>query len=229
MTKYIPLLELVILWVSARWVFQGIYEVLTLFGFSRNNSIKILALIFLPGTLLHELSHFLAAEGLGVRAGNFIILPKDEGHGIKMGSVRVEKTDPVRSFFIGIAPLIMGILFLSTIFFGIEYLQSQNLPLKYSLILYTVGGYSLFVIVNMMFSSKKDLEACVEFIGLVAIIFAVLFFWGGDVWIQIQNVLKKEAVEEVLRLLSWILLFPIGINVSVVVISSLMKKVIIRH
>ena len=80
-----------------------------------------------------------------------------------------------------------------------------------------------------MFSSKKDLEACIEFIGFILIIFAVLFFWGGDVWIQIQNVLKKEAVEEVLRLLSWILLFPIGINVSVVVISSLMKKVIIRH
>lgn len=229
MTKFLPLLELVILWVSARWVFQGIYEVLTLFGFSRNNSIKILALIFLPGTLLHELSHFLAAEGLGVRAGGFTILPKDEGHGIKMGSVRVEKTDPIRSFFIGIAPLITGILFLSAIFFGIEYAQSQNLPFRFELILYVVGGYSLFVIVNMMFSSKKDLEACIEFIGFLIIIFAVLFFWGGDAWIQIQNVFEKEIVAQVLRLLTWILLFPIGINVSVILVASLMKRVIARR
>lgn len=229
MTKFIPIVELVILWVSARWVFQGMYDVLVFSGLSRKSSVRILAFIFLPGTLLHELSHFLAAEGLGVRAGDFTIFPKDEGHGIKMGSVRVERTDPVRSFFIGIAPLVTGVLFLSAIFFGIEYAQSQNLLLRYELILYTVGGYSLFVIVNMMFSSKKDLEACVEFIGFLIIIFAVLFFWGGDVWIQIQNIFEKEVVIQVLRLLSWILLFPIGINVSVIIVSGLMKKMIARR
>ena len=229
MTNFLPIVELVILWVSARWVFQGMYDVLVFSGVSRNSSVKILAFIFLPGTLLHELSHFLAAEGLGVRAGGFTILPKDEGRGIKMGSVKVEKTDPIRSFFIGIAPLVTGILFLSAIFFGIEYAQSQNLPFRFELILYVAGGYSLFVIVNMMFSSKKDLEACVEFIGFLIIISCVLFFWGGDIWIYIQNVFEKEVVMQVLRLLSWILLFPIGINVSVIIVSGLMKKMIARR
>ena len=91
------------------------------------------------------------------------------------------------------------------------------------------GGYSLFVIVNMMFSSKKDLEACVEFIGFLIIISCVLFFWGGDIWIYIQNVFEKEVVMQVLRLLSWILLFPIGINVSVIIVSGLMKKMMVRR
>src|SRR3989344_5311207 len=134
------LCELVLLWMLAKFVFQKMYDVLRLFHFSRKNAIFFLAFLFLPGTFLHEIAHYLTASGFGVRAGNFTIFPKEEEGHIKMGSVHVEKTDFIRAFFIGIAPFIVGILFLSGILFGMEFLRSENMPVLHKMLLYVAGG-----------------------------------------------------------------------------------------
>jgi hypothetical protein len=74
----------------------------------------IFALIFFPGVLLHELSHFLAAKLLGVRTGRFSIFPQPLPNGrLRLGYVETESGGSVRDAIIGAAPLVTGCLFVA--------------------------------------------------------------------------------------------------------------------
>lgn len=77
-------------------------------------TIALFSLLFLPGVLLHETSHYLTAKILGVRTGRFTVIPQavKEG-GLVLGSVEVEKTDILRDSLIGLAPIITGTLFIA--------------------------------------------------------------------------------------------------------------------
>lgn len=77
-------------------------------------TIAIFSMIFFPGVFLHELSHFLMAKLLGVRTGKFSLLPKslDTGH-LQLGYVETEQTDILRDSLIGLAPIIVGTLFVA--------------------------------------------------------------------------------------------------------------------
>ena len=72
-------------------------------------------IIFLPGTIIHELSHWIVAEILQVRTGTITIFPdlEDQHNGQqRLGSVATITTDPFRGFLIGIAPFFIGLLIL---------------------------------------------------------------------------------------------------------------------
>jgi hypothetical protein len=72
-------------------------------------SMILFALLFLPGVLLHELSHYLMAKLLFVPTGRFSILPRDLRNGtLQLGYVETAKTGLLREFLIGIAPLLAG-------------------------------------------------------------------------------------------------------------------------
>src|SRR5512142_3213793 len=72
-------------------------------------SLGMFSLLFFPGVLLHELSHFLMARLLGVRTGRFSLLPSVvEGGKLRLGFVETAETDLVRDALIGTAPLITG-------------------------------------------------------------------------------------------------------------------------
>jgi hypothetical protein len=72
-------------------------------------SIILFSLLFLPGVLLHELSHFLMAKLLFIRTGRFSILPREMPYGqLQLGYVEIEKVDPIRETLVGVAPLLTG-------------------------------------------------------------------------------------------------------------------------
>ncbi|MDA8433120.1 MAG: hypothetical protein M0Z60_09180 [Nitrospiraceae bacterium] len=60
---------------------------------------------FFPGTVLHELAHYVTALLLG-RAEGFSVSPKREGNTYVLGSVRSTTRYRVLSSFIALAPLI---------------------------------------------------------------------------------------------------------------------------
>ena len=114
----------------------------------------VYAIILLPGTIIHELSHWLTAELLRVPTGEIKLLPslnvKDEGEH-NLGSVKTAKSDPFRGFLIGTAPLITGIatlIFLARVF---RDLPKTNLDWKILLV-----GYLIFIISNSMMTSRQD-------------------------------------------------------------------------
>jgi hypothetical protein len=72
-------------------------------------TITLFSVMFLPGVLVHEISHFLMAKLLGVRTGRISLLPQPLPNGrLQLGFVETAPTDLVRDVLIGSTPLIVG-------------------------------------------------------------------------------------------------------------------------
>jgi hypothetical protein len=174
----------------------------------------VLAVLFLPGTFVHELSHYLMAVILRVRVGKFTLFPKAFTDQIILGSVSIVKTDPIRRFLIGIAPFIVGTLML---LIGIDQMYIfkesfiSNLPMLILLF------YIIFTVSNTMFSSKKDLEGAVELIFAAALIFGVLYLIG----FRAPNIPLNIALLEKACL---ILLIPLTINALIIIFAGFLNK-----
>jgi hypothetical protein len=99
---------LVLLLVTERWIHRHLQGVMLLLTGDTESAVTLYALPLLPGIVLHELSHALAAILLGVRVGRISIKPKRAGQRVQLGFVPVEKTDAFRASLIGLAPLLTG-------------------------------------------------------------------------------------------------------------------------
>jgi hypothetical protein len=74
----------------------------------------LFAMIFFPGVLLHELSHFLSATLLGVATGRFSLIPQAQPDGkLRLGYVETATGGFVRDALIGAAPLVTGSAFVA--------------------------------------------------------------------------------------------------------------------
>ena len=74
-----------------------------------NAALGIFSLLFLPGVLLHETSHYLIARLLGVRTGRFSLMPQVLPDGrLQLGFVETAPADLLRDGLIGAAPLVTG-------------------------------------------------------------------------------------------------------------------------
>ncbi len=139
---------------------------LLIFGSARHGVI-FYSFIFLPGTIIHELSHWLVAELLQVRTGEITIFPDLEGetNSQRLGSVATAKSDPLRGFLIGLAPFLsgLGILLVLGQLFTWDLLWWQL-----SLVIYGVA-----VIGNSMMISREDRRTwpfIVVFFALIGIL-----------------------------------------------------------
>lgn len=132
---------------------QLVYELsglsMLLFGRARPG-VWFYSLLVLPGTILHELSHWLVAEILQVRTGEITILPNfdTEGGRERLGSVETARSDPLRGFLIGLAPFVTGLAILMVLghLFTLELLWWQ----------YVLTIYGVVVIGNSMMISAED-------------------------------------------------------------------------
>jgi hypothetical protein len=77
-------------------------------------AVALFSLLFFPGVLLHELSHFVLARLLRVPTGRFSVLPRPLPDGrLQLGYVEVARSDPLRDALVGAAPLMAGGLFVA--------------------------------------------------------------------------------------------------------------------
>ena len=85
---------------------QGIFLLLT---HRVDLAVVLFSLLFFPGVLLHESSHYLMARLLRVKTGGISLIPRTKDGGkLQMGYVETAKTDWVRDALIGMAPLLVG-------------------------------------------------------------------------------------------------------------------------
>lgn len=101
-------------------------------------TVALFSLLFLPGTLLHEFSHFMAAVFLGVKTGKFSLLPQTLPDGrLRLGYIETARADPLRDALIGAAPLAIGMSL-------IAYIAAQKLHMILLWDTLRTGQFSLF-------------------------------------------------------------------------------------
>lgn len=194
---------------------------------SRFLSINFLSFLFLPGVIIHELSHLLIAAILLVPVGHMEFKPKKSEGGLKLGSIEIGQTDPVRRSIIGFAPVFGGIMIVVGIVYffvsNILFFQDKNPYFFLAVILAIL--YLLFAISNTMFSSKKDMEGTVEILLTLLIIASAAYFLGFRPSFDfVQNLLTKEILEAV-RTSTLFLLTPIIIDLLILGVIRLFKRV----
>ena len=179
-------LELLVLFCLSRALTSGLSLLFHKIFKSQRISVWLIAIIFLPGTIIHEFSHAIMAKFLFVHVGKMELVPRLNGESLKLGSVEVGKTDLIRNFFIGIAPFVTGLSLLLLILYISFSKNIVGLNLMTGVVLYFI-----FVISNTMYSSKKDMEGAVEFFLLLVAPVLVLYFLGvripGISWGLIEN------------------------------------------
>lgn len=212
-------LELLFLFFLSKQLTRSLSLFLYTLKFNQTACTIIIAILFLPGTVIHELAHLLMAHLLFVPTGAISLLPKLEGSSIRMGSVVVAKTDRFRSLLIGVAPFVVGltILFFSFVLF-LPNLHSFN----YWLIILFV--YVLFVMTNSMFSSKRDLEGA-GLLGIVCILaIGSLYIFDIHLLSQLQILLSIVPQSSLLTAIDY-LAIPIALDIGSIIVLRLLIRI----
>lgn len=93
-----------------RWLHQHIQAFVIMLTGNSGWALRLLFYLLLPGILLHEASHYVAAKLLLVRTGKVTIGIRNlNSSRSSLGSVTIDRTDPVRESLIGVAPFLVGV------------------------------------------------------------------------------------------------------------------------
>jgi hypothetical protein len=196
-----PLLWLIVLFTPLlsvkRWLSRHLQGVGLLFFGNHEGATALHYIVLLPGVVLHEFSHWLAAKLVGVRTAGISLMPQvKRGGTVRLGAVKVGKSDPLRESWIGIAPFIGGtvaILLLASWQFGVE-LQPV---LSLELVLHTVASslrapdallwlYLVFSISNAMLPSESDRQPWLSALIFLGVVAAIVYISGASVRIPVQ-------------------------------------------
>lgn len=172
------LLSLFLLYFSGRSLLFQLTHLVHRTGGSRRFLIVLWSLIFLPGTIIHELSHFFLAILVGARTGKIEIFPEfldmdDEGGGVALGSVQTQKLNILQGVLVGLAPFFVGLGLM--VWLGSLILLSFTSSDYVSLFL---QSYLFFTISNSFFPSRSDLVHVVPAAITVVIIVAIAWLIG---------------------------------------------------
>ncbi|MFQ5407983.1 MAG: hypothetical protein ACE5FI_06110 [Anaerolineales bacterium] len=175
-----------------RWITRHIQIIFQLLVQHDQIAIVLNQLLFIPGVLVHETSHWLMAKLVGARTVGFSIWPQRQDDGtLRMGFVQTERVDFVREALIGVAPLLAGsgvVVLISysrlaagdvggALALGDLALAAERLRLADTRDL-LVWLYFLFTLSNTMLPSASDRRAWPTVVLLLAILGGLLAYLG---------------------------------------------------
>lgn len=214
------LFEIIFLFVCSRLLTNSLAHLLMRLTRSKTLTINIISFLFLPGVVVHEFSHFLSATFLFVKTGEIEFIPQITDGGVKLGSVGIAGTDPIRRAIIGFAPVIIGIGIITTVlfyFFNGKF-GEIGFNLKTLLVLYVV-----FEIGNTMFSSRKDLEGTLELLAVLAVFLIAFYLIGFRIPAGFTRMIFSYRNIELVKQGNLLLLAPILIDLLVIGGMRLLK------
>jgi hypothetical protein len=209
------LLQIVILFFISRKVQRYVSRLFHYLTKSKKFSAYFFAILFLPGTYIHEFSHLITSLVLFVPVGKLELIPKLEGNELKLGSVSIGKTDFIRRFIIGISPLIFGVIILIAIVAA-----GVSEPAGKSWWEYLIYLYLVFTISNTMFMSRRDMEGGWKVILAFFLVFLLLYLAGFRATVTGDSFLYSENFIQILKTANLYLLFPVVLDFVIVLIGK---------
>lgn len=195
--SWTPLLALIVTLLPLlgvkRWITRSLQELSVRWTGDVQVALVIYFVLVLPGVVIHEVSHWLMANLLGVRVNRFRLGPVRQGRSkrVSLGSVRVGKVDPVRASLIGLAPLLGAsavILLIGNLVLGVDELAGivasggpagvwTALQEAMQVPDFWLWLYLIFAISNAMLPSQSDMSAVrpvLIFLGVAAVVLLVV-------------------------------------------------------
>lgn len=217
------------------WLVQRVHQELQALFFLLTNhravAVYLFQILLLPGVILHELSHFLAASLLGVRVRHFSLRPEIQGEKIQMGAVVIDKPDFMRGLLIGLAPLILGsvavVLIGQQVFDVGAVIEAARVNGSQGILQAVQAAfrvndawiwlYLIFAISNAMLPSQSDRESLGPVATFIAAVVATLALAGLGPKLMAA---LTEPMEQALSLL--LMAFGITLFVDVVFVAIIL-------
>jgi len=228
MSALLVLLGLTLLLFTKRSMTGQLTHLIHRLGGGQRGVIITWSLIFLPGTLIHEVSHFLLAAFTGARTGRIEIFPEyleeeaeeELDRQVTLGYVQTQRLNPIQGFLVGTAPFLLGLPFIILLSFLIRDAYAAG---DYRLLI--PYGYLFFTIGNSFFPSTTDIKQAIPLV-VVSVIFAVLawIFLGFRFMFT-----PTPFVQNLLSVLSGALFLSVVLNLVIIAILSVSNQVLRRH
>jgi hypothetical protein len=175
----------------------------TLLLLTRRSDVSILffSILFFPGVLLHETSHYLMAKLLGVKTVRFSLIPQTSTDGrIQLGYVETNRTDLIRDALIGAAPFIAGCFFVAfagVSMLGLDSIWQAIFPIDFELLTervlalsnqpdFWIWLYLTVAVSSTMLPSESDRRAWFPIAFGVTIFILLLYFLGMGDWLFVK-------------------------------------------
>ncbi len=190
-----------------RWLHQHIQGLTFVVTGDPGCAVRFLFILLLPGIILHEGSHWVVANLLGVRTGKVSFgVARARGKQFSLGSVTVDRTDSLRESLIGAAPFFVGLgAILLIAGYGFDLWPNSGLSLNQMIdrVLSTANDpltwldlYLIFAVSTAMIPSESDREpwggvlAVFGVIGVLAIVLGWLPRIPAGVFTWTQQLLQ---------------------------------------
>ncbi len=235
--------SLVLFLLAQRWLHQQIQLLFYLLTHRLNLALTLFAILFLPGVLLHETSHFVVARLLGVRTRHFSLIPQVTVDArLRLGYVETAQADVFRDTLIGAAPFVFGgagVAYLGISQLGIaplfEFASQGNWAQLWAAAAalpdrpdFWLWFYLTFTISSMMLPSPSDRRAWLPVI-LVLVATAVLaLVVGAGPWMA-QNV--APWLEKILGAVATVLGIGLVVHLALAVPVTFLRIAVslVRH
>ncbi len=208
-----------------------------------NTVIALFSFVFLPGILIHELSHLITAKLLGVRTGKFSIIPRRlNATQLQLGFVEIEKTDVFRDAIIGAAPLMTGCILVAYIglvhlnlyplWFSIwnnGFMESLTTAFKsFHAADFWIWVYLILVVSSTMFPSKSDRRAWLPLFSFAIFLIGLSWIIGAGAWMKLHLApIFYQACESISMVILISMAVHLGALIPVFSIRQLLHRVFV--
>jgi hypothetical protein len=238
-----PLLGLLVLLLLLAWLSRqvSLHIQLPFYALTRSQDVPTLAifLVFLPGVVIHEASHWSMARLLGLKTGKFRVWPKRHGKYIGLGSVSVESRNTFLDSLVGAAPLLVGTILVAIIGHWVFKTQPMSsalmqgefqgavdaFRLEFARPSALLWAYLLFTIGNAMMPSASDREPLKPVLFYMAVAASLYLLLGMPV--QGATALLQWAAPA-LYALSSALLFVIVLDILALAVLYVVRLFVSR-
>jgi hypothetical protein len=198
-------------------------------------ALAIFSLLFFPGVLLHEISHFLMAKILFVSTGGFSLIPRrtDDGR-LLMGFVETAPTDILRDALIGAAPLLVGAAFAGLFHLRLvtlwEALSTLELEATLSALTevykrpdFWLWFYLIVAVSSTMLPSHADRRTWLPVLLVIVLLVALAALVGAGPW-MVANL--APLFNNALRALAIVLAISAAVHLVVLLPALLLQRIL---